>query len=230
MMVRSKPTALGLMLYGSLICGSTILIAELGWANADTISQQHTQMAQLVQLVGAARARTQLDITYNGAYRRLSYPGGDVPDHLGVCTDLVVRAYRELNIDLQRLVHEDMRTNFTQYPPLWGLTRPDRNIDHRRVPNLATFFSRHGERLPISQRGTDYQPGDIVTWRLAGNLPHIGIVSDRQAKDPASSTASRPLIIHNVGSGPKEEDRLFHYQITGHYRYYRLATSDQPQT
>ena len=168
---------------------------------------------QAPQLVEAARARTAIVVTYDGAYRRLTYPGGDIPDNIGVCTDLIVRAYRSQNIDLQKLVHEDMLAAFDEYPPLWGLTKPDANIDHRRVPNLARFFERHGQRIPVTQDGSDYQPGDLVTWRLSGNLPHIGIVSDQLA------TADRPLVIHNIGRGPQEEDRLFHYPITGHYRY-----------
>lgn len=165
-------------------------------------------------LIDAARARTEVDVTYNGAYQRLSYPGGDVADNIGVCTDLVIRAYRQLGVDLQRLVHEDMQTSFSTYPSHWGLSQPDPNIDHRRVPNLATFFTRHGQRRPVSTDPSDYQAGDIVTWTLQGRLPHIGILSNRYVPG-----TQRPLVIHNVGAGPKEEDRLFAYPITGHYRY-----------
>ena len=164
--------------------------------------------------VTAARDRTNLQIFYDGSYRRIDYPGGDVPDDVGVCTDLVIRAYRAIGIDLQELVHEDMRTAFTEYPAFWGLTRPDPNIDHRRVPNLQTYFTRQGAALPISDSGSDYQPGDLVTWMLPGNLPHIGVVADAQSADRL-----RPLIVHNIGSGPKLEDILFQYPITGHYRY-----------
>ena len=168
------------------------------------------------KLVKAAKARTLLDITYDGSYFSMTYPNGDVPAHIGVCTDVVIRSYRKLGVDLQKNVHEDMAAHFNEYPSkrIWGLKRPDRNIDHRRVPNLQVFFSRHGTKLPVSQNGEDYLPGDLVTWMLPGNLPHIGIVSD--AVDNKTKT---PLIIHNIGAGPKQENMLFDYRITGHYRY-----------
>lgn len=166
-------------------------------------------------LVAAAMHRTTLDITYNGAYIGIEYPNGDVPQNIGVCTDLVIRAYRQLNIDLQQLLHEDIRDNFNAYPSnrIWGLTSPDTNIDHRRVPNLQVFFTRHGESLTPSNDPSDYQPGDLVTWVLPGNLPHIGIVSDTYTNQGV------PLIIHNIGSGPSLENRLFDFEISGHYRY-----------
>lgn len=166
-------------------------------------------------LVGAARARTEVSVTYDGAYQSLDYPGGDVDNNIGVCTDLVVRAYRRLGVDLQQLVHEDMLANFGTYPSHWGLAKPDPNIDHRRVPNLAKFFGRQGKALVVSNNPGDYRAGDIVTWTLQGHLPHIGIVSNRFAPQ-----TQRPLVIHNVGAGPKEEDRLFAYPMTGHYRYH----------
>jgi uncharacterized protein YijF (DUF1287 family) len=152
--------------------------------------------------------------TYDGSYRRIGYPNGDVPDSVGVCTDLVVRAYRGVGLDLQQLVHEDMRDNFDAYPEIWGLRAPDTNIDHRRVPNLQTFFSRHGEVLPVTASAADYRPGDLVTWMLPGNLPHIGIVAERRSVD-----GLRPMIVHNIGAGPALDDILFRYEITGHYRY-----------
>nr|WP_255988905.1 DUF1287 domain-containing protein [Chitinolyticbacter albus] len=167
-------------------------------------------------LVAAARARTLKPERYDGSYRRIAYPMGDVPDDRGVCTDVVIRAYRKVKIDLQVLVHEDMRKNFSVYPKLWGLSKPDPNVDHRRVPNLQTFFRRAGAALPVSTAAADYKSGDLVTWMLPGNLPHIGIVSDRTVPG-----TSRPLIIHNIGSGSTEEDALFAYPITGHYRYAR---------
>jgi uncharacterized protein len=168
-------------------------------------------------LVLAAIERTHSQVRYDGRYFVIPYPGGDVPGNLGVCTDVVIRAYRKLGIDLQQRVHRDMRSNFAAYPStrLWGLSRPDPNIDHRRVPNLQVFFSRKGETLPISRNPRDYRPGDLVTWMLPGNLPHIGIVTDRLA--PASGN---PLIVHNIGAGPRMEDSLFDYEITGHYRYH----------
>lgn len=166
-------------------------------------------------LAQAALERTRQRITYDGSYFVLAYPNGDVPSHLGVCTDVVIRSYRALGVDLQQTVHEDMARHFDAYPSrrIWGLTRPDPNIDHRRVPNLQVFLSRRGERLPISSRPEDFRPGDLVTWTLPGNLPHIGIVSDRLA------TGGRPLVVHNIGAGPRLEDVLFRFPITGHYRY-----------
>ncbi len=165
-------------------------------------------------LVAAAVERTQHAVRYDGSYRSIAYPGGDVPEHIGVCTDLIIRSYRVLGIDLQQRVHEDMRADFVAYPTIWGLTRPDPNIDHRRVPNLQRYFQRQGAALPISDDGADYQPGDLVTWMLPGNLPHIGIVSGQRSTD-----GQRPLIVHNIGAGPKLEDMLFDYPITGRYRY-----------
>lgn len=165
-------------------------------------------------LVAAALERTRHKVVYDPAYRTIAYPMGDVPASTGVCTDEVIRAYRALGIDLQQLVHEDMRAAFRAYPKQWGLERPDSNIDHRRVPNLRVFFTRHGRSLPVTARGEDYAPGDLVTWNLPGNLPHIGMVTDRRSADGA-----RPLIVHNIGAGPRLEDMLFDYEITGHYRY-----------
>ncbi|MEW8507937.1 MAG: DUF1287 domain-containing protein [Candidatus Thiodiazotropha sp.] len=166
--------------------------------------------------MSAALDRTKHSVRYDGSYVPLTYPGGDVPSNTGVCTDLLIRAYRALDIDLQQLVHEDMAANFDSYPSrrIWGLTRADSNIDHRRVPNLQRFFTRHGRSLPITRTGSAYKSGDIVTWILPGNLPHIGIVTDRF--NPETGV---PLIVHNIGAGPKLEDMLFHYPITGHYRY-----------
>jgi uncharacterized protein YijF (DUF1287 family) len=149
---------------------------------------------------------------YDPSYQAIRFPGGDVPLDRGVCTDVIVRAYRSVGIDLQLLVNQDMRQAFRAYPRLWGLSRPDPNIDHRRVQNLAAFFTRHGEVLPMSTDARDYAPGDIVTWRLPGGQPHIGLVTD-QDRD------GRPLIVHNIGWGAKIEDILFAYQITGHYRF-----------
>ncbi len=166
------------------------------------------------QLVNAAFERTKHSVTYDGRYVSIDYPGGDVPASIGVCTDLVIRAYRQLGIDLQQLVHQDMTQAFSEYPDNWGLTRPDTNIDHRRVPNLQTFFNRQNASLPISDKGNDYQPGDLVTWRLPGNLPHIGIIVDQRSADD-----ERPLVVHNIGRGPELEDILFDYPVTGHYRF-----------
>ena len=166
--------------------------------------------------VNAALDRTRQSVAYDGSYFTIAYPNGDVPSHLGVCTDVIVRSYRAIGTDLQVLVHEDMSKYFSQYPSnrIWGLTAPDKNIDHRRVPNLQAFFSRHGESLSISTSPADYLPGDLVTWMLPGNLPHIGIVTDRH-----SELSGNPLVVHNIGAGPDLDDILFAYTITGHYRY-----------
>ena len=163
-----------------------------------------------------ALERTKLDITYDGRYYAMDYPNGDVPSHLGVCTDVVIRTYRKFDIDLQKLVHEDMKKNFREYPAkrIWGQATTDKNIDHRRVPNLQVFFSKFGKSFEISQNPNAYQTGDVVTWMLPGNKPHIGIVIHQKA-----SLGTIPLIVHNIGSGPKLENMLFEYPITGHYRY-----------
>ena len=167
------------------------------------------------KLSAAAIAQTDDDVQYDGTYFTIPYPGGDVPKDKGVCTDVVIRAYREIGADLQQLVHEDMKQNFSKYPKLWGLKRTDTNIDHRRVPNLQVFFKRHGTEIPISDNAQDYKIGDMVTWNLVskGSLPHIGIVTDQK------SSAGNPMIVHNIGAGPQLEDILFSYTITGHYRY-----------
>jgi len=167
-------------------------------------------------LVSAAIERTQHEIHYDGSYFSIPYPNGDVPANIGVCTDVVIRSYRAIGTDLQQLVHEDMVTAFDSYPSkhIWGLSRTDKNIDHRRVPNLQTFFTRHGTALTISDNKQDYVAGDLVTWMLPGNLPHIGIVSNK-----TSASTNNPLIVHNIGAGPQLEDMLFSYKITGHYRY-----------
>jgi len=163
-------------------------------------------------LVSAARQQVGVTIGYDPAYRRLSYPGGDVPLNTGVCTDVVIRALRQQGLDLQEAVHQDMRAHFNLYPKNWGLSRPDANIDHRRVPNLMTWFKRQGWVLPLSQNSDAYRAGDIVTWDLGRGMTHIGIISDRHVSSGA------PLVLHNIGRGTQEEDILFSFKITGHYR------------
>jgi len=157
---------------------------------------------------------TEESVTYDPSYFSISYPNGDVPADKGVCTDVVIRAYRKMGIDLQKEVHEDMKAHFTAYPKIWGLTRPDTNIDHRRVPNLMVFFERFGSVLPITAKAKDYAPGDIVCWNLGGAITHIGIVSAKK-----SIIGQRPLIVHNIGAGQVLQDCLFDYTIIGHYRY-----------
>lgn len=190
-------------------------VALSAWAQAST-GKQAPYTDKPKQLISAALEQTQTRVRYNGTYFKIAYPNGDVPAEFGVCTDVVIRAYRKLNIDLQQLVHEDIRKSFALYPAKrnWGQTKPDTNIDHRRVPNLQTFFTRYGKALPVTTTGSDYKPGDLVTWMVSGNLPHIGIVVDKKSDD-----GERPLIVHNIGAGPQLEDMLFEFKITGHYRY-----------
>lgn len=165
------------------------------------------------RLTEAAREQVGVTVTYDPAYVALEFPGGDLPRDRGVCTDVVIRALRDgWGIDLQLAVNRDMKAEFAAYPALWGLSRPDRNIDHRRVPNLQVLLARVGAELPLEDAPTAWLPGDIVTWTLPGGLPHIGIVSDRRTAD------GTPLILHNIGAGAQEEDILFAYPITGHYR------------
>ena len=165
------------------------------------------------RLVHAALDRTHQVVRYDPAYVRLDYPGGDVPAGTGVCTDEVIRSYRKLSFDLQKLVHEDMKRHFAAYPKHWGLSAPDKNIDHRRVPNLQMFFKRQGASLPVTLNGSDYLPGDLITCTVAGKLPHIALVV------PAPDGGSTPWIVHNIGQGPQCENRLFEFPLTGHYRW-----------
>ena len=151
-------------------------------------------------------------VIYDPVYTRIPYPNGDVEQGKGVCTDLVIRAYRKLNIDLQKEVHEDMIANFDKYPKIWGLKKTDTNIDHRRVPNLMTFFTRKGTVKTISQSASDYVPGDIICWNLGGNVTHIGIVINKKSTD-----GKRYLIVHNIGNGQELSDCLFTWRIIGHY-------------
>jgi uncharacterized protein len=164
-------------------------------------------------LIAAARAQIGVTVIYDPAYVSMEFPGGDIDRSRGVCTDVVIRAMRDAwGVDLQALVNADMKANFAAYPALWGLTRTDRNIDHRRVPNLQTFLARKGAEVPVTSDPADYQPGDVVTWLLPGGLAHIGVVSDRVGDSGA------PMVLHNIGQGAQEEDRLFGFEVTGHYR------------
>ncbi len=165
------------------------------------------------ELVEAARDQIGKTVAYDPGYQVLDYPGGDIPMDRGVCTDVIIRALRQAyRIDLQQLVHEDMKDNFPQYPKNWGLSRPDKNIDHRRVPNLKLFFKRKKWALDVSDQAADYKAGDLVTCTVPPNLPHIMMVSDRK------NGKGTPFVIHNIGLGTREEDRLFEFDITGHYR------------
>lgn len=166
-------------------------------------------------IVEAARARIGVTMRYVPDYVSLSYPGGDVPEETGVCSDVVVRALRATGHDLQKLVHEDMRGNFSKYPKTWGARGPDKSIDHRRVLNLMTYFKRKGMALEVTKEREDYRPGDLVTCLVAGKLPHIMVVSDKKTR------GGIPLVIHNIGAGTREEDALFKFPLTGHYRFFR---------
>ena len=168
------------------------------------------------RLADSAFTLTKQKVVYDLSYFSIAYPNGDVPKDRGVCTDVIIRAYRKLHIDLQQLVHEDMRNHFTQYPRSWGLNSTDKNIDHRRVPNLMTFFKRSGASLPVTEYAMDYQPGDIVCWSLSRGMKHIGLVAKEKSAD-----GKRHLIVHNIGDGQVLEDCLFSYPIIGHYRYIR---------
>lgn len=187
----------------STITAIILLLVSLHAARADTA----------LDLVAAARAQVGVTLHYDPSYRQIAYPMGDVPMERGVCSDVVIRAFRAVGVDLQQELHRDMKRHFAAYPKNWGLARPDRNIDHRRVPNLATWFKRQGYALRVTANAAAYLPGDIVAWTLGGGQPHIGIVSDRRSNDSA-----RPLVIHNIGWGAREEDALFEYRITGHFR------------
>jgi len=199
-----------------------IFLVALGLTASLTFAQTRPGEARakqefLKKLVAAAAERTHHVVRYDPAYVRIPYLGGDVPADTGVCTDEVIRSYRAVGIDLQKEVHEDMEQNFSVYRRHWRWLseHPDANIDHRRVPNLMVFFSRKGETLAITQRAEDYEPGDLVTWDLGGGVPHVGIVVDQK-----SATSGRFLIVHNIGQGPKMEDILFNWKISGHYRYF----------
>ena len=181
-------------------------------------ADRHANHQQFLQkLVAAAIERTHHIVRYDPAYVRIPYPNGDVPPETGVCTDEIIRVYRAVGVDLQKEVHEDMVHSFSAYPNQrrWLLAHTDTNIDHRRVPNLMTFFARKGDSLATSVRKEDYAPGDLVTWDLGGNVPHIGMVVDRK-----SAQTGRYLVVHNIGRGPQMEDVLFNWKITGHYRYF----------
>jgi uncharacterized protein YijF (DUF1287 family) len=194
-----------------ILSNSTILISE-----KQVISPIENPNSFAEKLSNAAIQIIDKDVVYTPDYVKLKYPNGDVPAKTGVCTDVIIRAYRKLNIDLQKEVHEDMVANFTKYPNLkkWGLKTTDKNIDHRRVPNLEVFFGGKGKTLLITQNANDYKTGEIVTWMINDKLPHIGIITHLKSKD-----GKRNLIVHNVGNGQVLEDCLFSYTIVGHFQY-----------
>lgn len=189
-------------------CGLAALVSPTPFLRAEILAvPKHLRVAK------AAERRTRKTVTYDPAYVALDYPGGDPADDRGVCSDVVIRAFRGVNIDLQVLVHEDMKANFSAYPNRWGLKRPDKNIDHRRVPNLETYFNRNGAALSVNTAEHDLEPGDLVTWRVGGSLPHIGVVSTRQSR------SGRPLIVHNIGAGPQYHACYDSWSREGVYRF-----------
>lgn len=194
----------------SLLLGAGASLALTGCAKAQPKVQSAPRATRLI-----ASARAQIGVTthYDSAYTRLGYPNGDVPRVRGVCTDVIVRAYRDaFGIDLQALVHADMRAHFSAYPRIWGLHRADPNIDHRRVPNLRTWLTRKGAALPIPPTAAGWRPGDLFTALVDGRSPHIGLVSDRRS-------SAGLLIVHNIGAGTREEDGLLAWPITGRFRW-----------
>lgn len=202
-----------LLLSAFLLMGFGTSIRAQSEKNAGGASPATSVNNSGMSIVRAARQQIGVTIIYDPAYRSIPYPNGDVPMDRGVCTDVLIRAFRSgPGMDLQELVHEDMRGNFKKYPAKWGLKAPDTNIDHRRVTNLVTYFDRRGYSVPVSKKVPDYRAGDLVACTVPPGLPHIMIVSDRK------NSSGQPLIIHNIGSGTKEEDRLFEFPITGHYR------------
>ncbi len=192
----------------------TFLIAFLCSCGSAAQDQNLSAGVFYDKLAATSLELTKDHVVYDPSYFSIEYPGGDVPANKGVCTDVVIRAYRKLGIDLQQLVHEDMKANFSIYPAKWGLRKPDSNIDHRRVLNLMKFFSRFGEELDISETALNYLPGDIVCWNLGGGITHIGMVSNLKSSDKM-----RFKIVHNIGAGQVLEDCLFNFKIIGHYRY-----------
>jgi uncharacterized protein YijF (DUF1287 family) len=220
--VATLPLRLNFVRLGFLVLAPVVGLAasaRLEVSQSNSIPESH-RGEFLKQLVAAAIERTHHVVRYDPAYVRIPYPGGDVPSDTGVCTDEIIRSYRRVGVDLQKEVHEDIVANFGVYPRSWRWlrSRPDPNIDHRRVPNLMVFFARKGVLLPLSVRPDEYTPGDLVTWDLGGGVPHIGIVVDQK-----SAESGRHLIVHNIGQGPRMEDVLFNWKVTGHYRYFGPA-------
>ncbi len=171
--------------------------------------------ATISSVVASAIEQTSVTTVYDPRYVRIAYPGGDVPRERGACTDVIIRSFRSVGVDLQQLVHDDMARDFRSYPQRWGLTRPDSNIDHRRVPNLMVFFTRQQKSLAVTAGAEDYLPGDVVAWDLGGGVTHIGIVTSE-----TDGLSARRLVVHNIGNGARLEDVLFSWKVIGHYRYF----------
>lgn len=205
-----RPTLWAVMLLSVFVLAGC---SESSDDSTDWVEESSAKKTFGGRLAAAAVERTKHEVTYDPKYVKIAYPGGDVPSDMGVCTDVVIRSYRAVGIDLQKVVHEDMRSNFGEYPKIWGLRSPDTNIDHRRVPNLMTYFKRQGATLSVTKDKDDYKCGDIVVWKMNGGSKHIGIVVWRKG------SGGSPWVVHNYGAGPKAEDRLFDWEIIGHYRY-----------
>lgn len=212
--------------------GFLIVVASVSFACQTSFrsSAQKAEIAQSVEkpklaqiesetvrkMLESAVEQTRLTKSYDPNYTSIAYPNGDVAIEKGVCTDVVIRAFRGAGVDLQKEVHEDMLGNFGVYPKKWNLKAPDTNIDHRRVPNLETFFTRRGKSLPVTKIAEDYKPGDVVSWDLNGKgMTHIGLVSNFY-----NESTKRYSIIHNIGAGAQIEDVVFDWKITGHFRYF----------
>lgn len=209
----SGPAKLVLSRRGVLVGSMGVALAACGPRSLAQTPPPSASAAFPIRVAYGAELRAQTRESYDPAYVKLAYPMGDVPDDRGVCTDTVIRAFRHAGVDLQVAVHEDMASNFGVYPKSWGLKRPDRNIDHRRVPNLETFFKRKGGAKTLSTVAVDYRPGDVVSWRLTGGgLPHIGVVTRHKQGD-------QPLVAHNIGAGTQEEACLFNWPMTGWFRF-----------
>jgi uncharacterized protein YijF (DUF1287 family) len=218
--LRRARKALGLVLVASFFIASLACRqsdARVDEATGGDGNKRTVEVASptVKKMIEAAIAQTTVTRSYDPSYVKLAYPNGDVPIETGVCSDVVIRAFRKVGIDLQRAVHEDMAKNFAQYPKKWGLKGPDTNIDHRRVPNLMTYFKRQGKAVPISAQAKDYVPGDIVAWDLGGGITHIGILTDLLSGDGQICN-----VVHNIGAGARVENILFSYKIIGHYRYF----------
>ena len=201
-------------------CGLLITFRVIGQSPVPRVDAAAAEApkASALGLVQAGLDQIGKTLIYDAAYVTLTYPNGDVPIERGVCCDVVIRALRAGGVDLQKLIHEDMAKNFSAYPKLWGLSKTDKNIDHRRVPNMAKFFTRQGKSLPVTKEAKDYKPGDFVVCSLPNELIHIMLVSTKL------TDAGVPYIIHNIGAGAREEDRLFEFKIEGHFRWYPEAT------
>jgi uncharacterized protein YijF (DUF1287 family) len=201
-----------------IVCSLVVTVAAAGCARPSPAPLVvTTDLSPAVRrLVDSAIEQTSVTTSYDASYVKLAYPNGDVPAHTGACTDVLIRAFRANGVDLQRDVHEDMRRAFSVYPKRWGLSRPDTNIDHRRVPNLMVYFERTKRSVGVSDAPGNYLPGDVVAWDLGGGVTHIGLVSDRREAESA-----RYLVVHNIGAGTKLEDVLFAWKVIGHYRCFR---------